>query len=210
MEKINIVVSERNPLMLSGILNFFDAYQNMYNILDVCKNINEVLACCKKRKEVDILLLTEFPEHLIGTELIKMLVHAGVNEKILAYFDKASYMNSDEIINSGAKGLVWKSSNPILLNRAIDSLVNGYSYIDDGSSDSTYCIRKSSYSILTKREKEILQIIADGKTNKEIARLLNLSSKTIETHRLNLMRKLDVHNGIELLKVALKMGVCTI
>ncbi|HGU5531681.1 TPA: LuxR C-terminal-related transcriptional regulator, partial [Escherichia coli] len=51
---------------------------------------------------------------------------------------------------------------------------------------------------------------ADGKTNKEIANFLQLSRKTVETHRLNIMKKLDVHSGIELIKTALRMGVCTI
>ncbi|WP_137495413.1 response regulator transcription factor, partial [Escherichia coli] len=60
------------------------------------------------------------------------------------------------------------------------------------------------------RESEILQLIADGKTNKEIANFLQLSRKTVETHRLNIMKKLDVHSGIELIKTALRMGVCTI
>ncbi|WP_249820289.1 response regulator transcription factor, partial [Escherichia coli] len=50
----------------------------------------------------------------------------------------------------------------------------------------------------------------DGKTNKEIANFLQLSRKTVETHRLNIMKKLDVHSGIELIKTALRMGVCTI
>ncbi|MEX3257094.1 LuxR C-terminal-related transcriptional regulator, partial [Escherichia coli] len=62
----------------------------------------------------------------------------------------------------------------------------------------------------TNRESEILQLIADGKANKEIANFLQLSRKTVETHRLNIMKKLDVHSGIELIKTALRMGVCTI
>ncbi|KDV28205.1 hypothetical protein BU56_25300 [Escherichia coli O145:H25 str. 07-3858] len=68
----------------------------------------------------------------------------------------------------------------------------------------------SSDNQLTNRESEILQLIADGKTNKEIANFLQLSRKTVETHRLNIMKKLDVHSGIELIKTALRMGVCTI
>ena len=70
--------------------------------------------------------------------------------------------------------------------------------------------RYSSDNQLTNRESEILQLIADGKTNKEIANFLQLSRKTVETHRLNIMKKLDVHSGIELIKTALRMGVCTI
>lgn len=71
-------------------------------------------------------------------------------------------------------------------------------------------LRYSSDNQLTNRESEILQLIADGKTNKEIANFLQLSRKTVETHRLNIMKKLDVHSGIELIKTALRMGVCTI
>ncbi|WP_327049670.1 response regulator transcription factor, partial [Escherichia coli] len=74
----------------------------------------------------------------------------------------------------------------------------------------TGCLEIQGASLLTNRESEILQLIADGKTNKEIANFLQLSRKTVETHRLNIMKKLDVHSGIELIKTALRMGVCTI
>lgn len=97
------------------------------------------------------------------------------------------------------------------LNRAIDSISNGYTYFDSVHMDcEKISSRYSSDNQLTNRESEILQLIADGKTNKEIANFLQLSRKTVETHRLNIMKKLDVHSGIELIKTALRMGVCTI
>lgn len=96
-------------------------------------------------------------------------------------------------------------------NRAIDSISNGYTYFDSVHMDcEKISSRYSSDNQLTNRESEILQLIADGKTNKEIANFLQLSRKKVETHRLNIMKKLDVHSGIELIKTALRMGVCTI
>ena len=104
-----------------------------------------------------------------------------------------------------------KTSHPAKLNRAIDSISNGYTYFDSVHMDcEKISSRYSSDNQLTNRESEILQLIADGKTNKEIANFLQLSRKTVETHRLNIMKKLDVHSGIELIKTALRMGVCTI
>ena len=121
------------------------------------------------------------------------------------------YIDSIKLLEAGAKGCEWKTSLPAKLNRAIDSISNGYTYFDCVHMDcEKISSRYSSDNQLTNRESEILQLIADGKTNKEIANFLQLSRKTVETHRLNIMKKLDVHSGIELIKTALRMGVCTI
>ncbi len=93
------------------------------------------------------------------------------------------YIDSIKLLEAGAKGCVWKTSHPAKLNRAIDSISNGYTYFDSVHMDcEKISSRYSSDNQLTNRESEILQLIADGKTNKEIANFLQLSRKTVETH----------------------------
>ncbi len=147
----------------------------------------------------------------MGSELVKWVKSHKIDAHIITFVAKMPYIDSIKLLEAGAKGCVWKTSHPAKLNRAIDSIVMVtlilivYIWIVK-----KYLPGNSSDNQLTNRESEILQLIADGKTNKEIANFLQLSRKTVETHRLNIMKKLDVHSGIELIKTALRMGVCTI
>ena len=136
---------------------------------------------------------------MMGSELVKWVKSHKIDAHIITFVAKMPYIDSIKLLEAGAKGCVWKTSHPAKLNRAIV-------HMDCEKISSRY----SSDNQLTNRESEILQLIADGKTNKEIANFLQLSRKTVETHRLNIMKKLDVHSGIELIKTALRMGVCTI
>lgn len=146
----------------------------------------------------------------MGAELVKWVKSHKIDAHIITFVAKMPYIDSIKLLEAGAKGCVWKTSHPAKLNRAIDSISNGYTYFDSVHMDcEKISSRYSSDNQLTNRESEILQLIADGKTNKEIANFLQLSRKTVETHRLNIMKKLDVHSGIELIKTALRMGVCT-
>lgn len=211
MKKINIVVADRNPLLLNGIISFLHRYPDLYHIDGQFLNINAAVELCMHNRNIDLLLLGEFPEHLASAEMIRWLISKNVKARIIAYIEKNTFINCQSILEAGAKGLVWKNSHPTILNRAIDSVTNGYIFCDDGLTETDSAIRRpASEKFLTVRERQVLQLIADGKTNKEIAKLLTLSNKTIETHRLNIMKKLDVHNGIGLLKAALRLGVCTI
>lgn len=209
MAVTNIVIAERNPLFLNGIVTFIERYPNIYNIVGGYDKLTDATNACKEY-HTDVLLLGEFSDVFAGTDLLRW-VQQQVKTKILCYVEKNRFVTNESILDAGAKGFVWKSSNPEILSRAINVISAGNIYCDDDNLDSDYLQRKpSSGNYLTLRERQIIQLIADGKTNKQIARCLILSNKTIETHRLNLMKKLDVHSGVELLKTALKMGVCTI
>lgn len=213
MNKVNVVVAERHPLMLKGICTFLNKYPELYTVKGQCLNINEAIRECETLSERDILILGEFPGFLAGTELIRWVYGKKIPVKIVTYFEHTPFLKHDSMLNAGAKGFVWKGSHPACLNRALDAVSHGYAYCDDSDTESGYLLPRqalASDNYLTTREREIVQLIVDGKTNKEIARYLHLSNKTVETHRLNLMKKLDVHSGIELLKRALRMGVCTI
>jgi two-component system response regulator NreC len=106
----------------------------------------------------------------------------------------------------GAKGYVLKNSPVEELVEAIEKVNNG----------DTYCsVIKTSKRFsglneqLTKREVQIIALIADGHTNREIAEKLNISHRTVDTHRTNIMRKLDIHNSAALVRTALKEGIIT-
>lgn len=211
MNKINVVIAESNPLLLSGLKGYLGNYSGLYNIMNLHNNINGMMEYCVENEEIDILLLGEFSDVANSIELIRWVKSEEIPAKKIAYFNKLPYFSGKGILDAGADGVVWKSCSPFNLNKAINAVFAGESYnIDDLYKSDCEIRLPASQNHLTKREREIIQLIAECRTNKEIARKLDLSNKTIEAHRLNIMKKLDVHSGVELLKTALKMGFCSI
>ena len=210
MTKLKVIIADQHPLMVNGIVSFLNQYPEMYCEPEGFTDISKAIVKCKAQ-HADVLILGEFSGNIVGTELVRWVKKQKINTYIIAYVENMPFIDTGALSDAGARGCVWKNSHPAKLNRAIDSVSHGYTYFDSVLVESRKMIECSILdNHLTAREKQVLQLIADGKTNKEIARDLTLSNKTIESHRLNLMKKLDVHSGIELLKTALRMGVCTI
>lgn len=123
-----------------------------------------------------------------------------------------------EALRSGADGYVLKDASHRELMHALDCVLSGGSYLSSGVSDQViegYLTRRgeaapsTSWDKLTQRERDILKMIAEGFRNKEIAQCLCLSAKTVEKHRSNLMRKLDLHSVSALTAFAMEKGLVT-
>ncbi|HKE28892.1 MAG TPA: response regulator transcription factor [Bryobacteraceae bacterium] len=152
---------------------------------------------------------SEFPEVKViahsappGRRMLADLLRAGTG----GYLDRAS--GTDDLmqaIRSVAAG------RPYLGPLAADSLVEEFAQRLDASADSNHKHEQPSYiKTLTAREVEVLRLLATGKRVKEIARVLNISVKTVESHRQNMMDKLEIHNAIELARYALRQGLVSI
>ena len=132
-------------------------------------------------------------------------------------------MHTDEsyilkALDSGARGYLLKDNADEDIERAIRAVVAGKPYFSPAISrallaDDVRLMRKrgvqDSYDLLTEREREILQLLAEGKSNKEAAAVLNLSPYTVETHRTNMMQKLGLHNTAEIVLYAVRKGIIT-
>ena len=132
-------------------------------------------------------------------------------------------MHADEeyllrALNAGAKGYLLKESADVDLLRAVQAVSEGKSFfspsvakmlLDDFVLQMKQRGLKDSYDLLTDREKEIFQLLAEGKSNKDVAALLNLSPYTVETHRTNIMQKLDLHSSVDLVLYAVRKKVIT-
>jgi DNA-binding NarL/FixJ family response regulator len=119
---------------------------------------------------------------------------------MLSMHDKAEYVR--QAIQAGARGYVLKDAPATDIISAIDTVMSGGNYYSAGLSD-----QLAPASLLTPREKEILQRIATGKSNKHIARDLGLSFRTVETHRLNIKRKLGIEGQADLIRFALEQTI---
>jgi DNA-binding NarL/FixJ family response regulator len=130
-------------------------------------------------------------------------------------------MHADEgyvlrALKAGARGYILKNSAEADLMRAIRSVAEGKSFFSPAISrmlleDYVRQLRdkqvEDSYDLLTPREREILQLLAEGKTNKEVANILSLSVYTVDTHRGNILQKLNLHGVPELILYAVRKGI---
>jgi RNA polymerase sigma factor (sigma-70 family) len=130
-------------------------------------------------------------------------------------------MHSDEgyvlrALKAGARGYLLKDSAEQDLIGAVQAVSNGKAFFSPAISKMLVedYVRQmqdrqveDSYELLTTREREILQLLAEGKSNKEVAALLNLSLYTVETHRSNILQKLNLHSGADLILYAIRKGV---
>lgn len=132
---------------------------------------------------------------------------------ILSMYANEAYVLA--ALRNGATGYVLKDSSPTALVQAVRQAMVGWRYLSPPLSEQklqAYAqqVREATldpYDTLTTREREVLHLTAEGYTNPEIARRLSISPRTVETHRRNFMRKLDLHTQTELIRYALRRGI---
>ncbi len=167
-------------------------------------------------KEPDVIIMDVAMPHLGGMEAIRQISKRLPAAKVLvlSMYSDESYVV--QMLEAGAKGYLLKDSADTDLVEAVLAVSNGKSFFspliskilldeyvrqlqEKGVSD--------RYELLTEREREILQLIAEGKTSREIAELLHLSTSTVDTHRGHIMEKLDLHNPYEVVLYAVRKGL---
>ena len=156
--------------------------------------------------------------NLNGIEATRKIVHEFDDVRVIALSAHSDRRNVREMLMAGAFGYVPKccafeelvvairtvAHNQTYLSSQISGIVvEGYIHrINDGDD--------SAYSVLTPREREVLQLIAEGKSTKDVASKLHISTKTVETHRRQMMNKLDIHNIADLTKYAIRRGLTSV
>jgi two-component system response regulator NreC len=131
---------------------------------------------------------------------------------LLTQHDEPQYVSA--ALKSGVKGYVLKSQITADLVQAIHQVLRGQVYLSPGISGAVMAAYKSKTELpadpLTSRERQVLQLIAEGKSTKDVAALLGVSVKTAESHRSRLMQKLDIHETATLVRYAVKHGLVQI
>lgn len=173
---------------------------------------------CDKSLELkpDFVILDVMLPRLNGTEILRRFAKELPKTRILVFSGYQSPGLIRELLQAGAHGFVEKSARLTELKKGIEIVSSGGSYfgpevallLRDAMADPK--ARDSGLNILTKREREILQLIAESNSTREIAEKLDISVKTAENHRTNLMRKLDLHDVASLTRYAINNGLITI
>jgi len=168
-----------------------------------------------ERLRPDVLIIDMTMPQLNGLEVIRQIAQLSPQTRaiVLSMHSNEGYVL--EALRHGASGYVLKQSNMEELVKAVRTVMNGLSYLSlelsqraiesyrEKAEDSV----KDAYDTLTNREREVLQLAAEGHTNAEIAERLVISQRTVEMHRGNLMHKLNLNNQTELVRYALWRGI---
>lgn len=213
MNKKRILICDDHTILREG-LKILLSRQTDIEILGEAGTGNEIIQLAKKHSPDIIIMDISLPD-INGIHLTKTIVQEDprIAILILTMYNDKEYLIS--ALKAGAKGYLIKEGTIDEMLNAINTVYKHQIYIDKRFGEATIneVLQKlkdksldENHDILTPREKEVLQLIADGKSNKEIASFLNISAKTVDVHRSNIMRKLNVHDAISLVKKALQKG----
>ena len=159
----------------------------------------------------DIVVMDVAMPELNGIEATRRVIASDPHTRVIALSMHKDSVYVREILRAGARGYLLKDSGADDLVKAIRAVAGGESYLSPAVSNAVLDdYRKhvtNPIDLLTSREREVLQMLAEGKTNKEIAVVLNLSVYTVDAHRGRIMEKLNLHSINELVRFALRNGL---
>lgn len=159
----------------------------------------------------DVAVMDVSMPDLNGIEATRRLADVSPRTRVLALSMHKDAVYVREILRAGARGYLLKDSNDSDLLAAVRAVSKGEGFLSPGIADAVLNDYRRHVSdpidLLSTREREVLQMIAEGKTNKEIANSLNLSVYTVEAHRGRVMEKLNLHSTGELVRFAVRKGL---
>ena len=214
MNPIRILLADDHTVIRKGLRLLLDS-QPGFQVIGEAADGRQTVALAEQHQP-DVIVLDVAMPTLNGIEAARQ-ISAKLPQTAIVFLS----MHSDEgyvlkALKAGAKAYLLKDSAEHDLIHAIRAVSQGKAFFSPAISKmmvEEYMRQmqerevEDSYELLTTREREVLQLLAEGKTNKEVASILNLSLYTVETHRGNILQKLNLHSGAELILYAVRKGV---
>ena len=214
MKKLRILLADDHVGMRTGLRALLERQPNL-EVVGESENGRETIDLAASLKP-DVVVMDVGMPVLNGIEATKTIVteHPNIAVVILSMHVDESYVM--RALKAGARGYLLKDSAPADLLSAVQAVSQNKSFFSPKVSrilaeDYVRVLKQKgavdSYDLLTSREREILQLLAEGKANKEVAAALNISPYTVETHRSHILEKLNLHNPAELILYAVRKGI---
>ena len=213
---IKVLLVDDHQIMLQGLRALLEKQPDM----DVVAEAGEGRTALRLARDLapDVVILDVAMPDLNGIETARMIIAERPDVKVIALSMHSDRRFVVEMLKAGASGYLLKDCALEDLVRAIRVVIANQTYLSPevaGTVVEDY-VRKSSlsdtsaFSVLTAREREVLQLLAEGMSTKQIASCLNVSAKTVETHRQHIMEKLDTHSIADLIKYAVREGLTSL
>ena len=214
-KRYRIVIAEDQTLVREGLRSLIAAERDLQVIGQAADGLQAIRRA--NQLDPDLVLIDLAMPKLSGISAIREIKRVRPDTKVIAL----TFHTSDEYIlaafNAGADGYCIKNDTYIELTTAIRRVLEGKKYLSPEISNKVllgFLEQKkekptSTWDTLTRREIEVLKLVGEGHTSPEIAQILGISSKTVDKHRANMMKKLDLHNSAALTAYAIERGLVT-
>ena len=208
---VRILLADDHDVVRRGLREQLSQHEGWEICGEAANGRDAVKMASKLQPDVAVIDLS-MPE-LNGLEATRQIRRELPNTEVLIFTMHETEQLITEVLAAGARGYVLKSDAGLHLNTAVEALAEGKPFFTSKVSEALLdAFLKSSarpdegsvFRTLTEREREVVQMLAEGKSNKEIANKLSISVKTVETHRATVMRKLDINSIVELVHYAIR------
>jgi DNA-binding NarL/FixJ family response regulator len=216
MSSINILLADDHQIVRSGLRNLFEAEKDMKVVAEADNGRLAVQLAKELAPNVVVMDIT-MPD-LNGVEATRQIVADSPSTRVVALSAHTDRHFVTEALRAGAAGYLPKTSAFDELVTAVRTVAAGKVYLSPSVANvviESY-VRgdtaegRSAFALLSTREREVLQLMAEGQATKEVARTLHVSVKTVETHRAKIMDKLNLHSVAELTKYAIREGLTSV
>jgi two-component system, NarL family, response regulator NreC len=211
---VRILLADDHTVMRAGLRLLLERHEN-FEVVGEAADGREAVEIAAEQKPTVVVMDVAMPQ-LNGVEAARQILTRNPETAIVMLS-----MHSDESyvlrsLKAGARAYLLKDSAEADLIAAIEAIIEGKSFFSPGvrallKEDYIYRLQKfgadDTYELLTAREREVLQLVAEGRSNKEVASLLGLSLYTVETHRTHILQKLNLHSVPELILYAVRKGI---
>jgi DNA-binding NarL/FixJ family response regulator len=210
MGSVKLFLVEDQLLMRQAIARALSV-TNKYEVVGHSGDCTELLSNPSHCTADVIILDTEFSGQS-WLEMLSQLRATGITAPILVLSDNENQTALKAALNAGARGVLPKWSDFGEMEFAIDAVAKGETYVSPQitKADSSQGDGNSSSEVLSPREHEIFLLLAQGKKNREIGKLLSISTRTVDTHRSNILKKLQMRSNAELVRMAISEGFMSI
>jgi len=215
-ERKRIVIAEDHTILREGLRMLLSS-NPAFEVVGEAQDGLEAIRAVESLKP-DLILMDLSMPRMNGVGAIQEIKKLNPSTKILVLTVHKTEEHILTALKTGAEGYILKDATHSELMLALDNVFSGKSYLSPGISEKVIegylegrkSVKSStSWDTLTQREREILKMIAEGYRNKDIADYLCISAKTVEKHRANLMKKLDLHSASSLTAFAMEKGLIT-
>jgi DNA-binding NarL/FixJ family response regulator len=208
---IRILLADDHDIMRRGLRDILNTYEG-WEVCGEASNGRDAVRMAEELKPDVVVLDLSMPE-LNGIEACRAIKKTLANTEVLIYTLHETEQLIRKALAAGARGFVLKSDAEVKLVEAIDALSRHKPFLNSKASETLLesfiknAEESEEDSVLTGREREIVQLLTEGKTNKEVASLLSISVRTVEAHRAAIMNKLGINSLAELVHYAIRNNI---